>query len=170
MGLHYMVFKHPSLIIDYKPAVGDVVRVKTYAGKGITAEVVGEEREGYRLKYTSLDGLRVLCKTVPYHWCFHHVDKTLLQVVAKMFWNSGLLNTDRGIVFARWPDLPVFFNSWGELGLCELLFIAHPTVGADHDFVPRVKLLRDKKLIKRLAEEAEFLSVREAAARVLAER
>ena len=168
--LHFMVFDNRTMVNGDHPSVGDVVSVRTFSGKGITAQVIGDEREGYCLKYPSADGLHVFRKLVPHYWCFERVKKTLPQLAARNFWNSGLLITSHGVVFQRWTELPIFIESWGELGLCELLLIAHPTVGADHDFVPCVKLLRDKKLIKWLAESAEFPAVREAAARVLAER
>ena len=168
--LHYMVFESSLLVTEYQPAMGDVVKVETLTGAGIIGQVMDEERTGYRLKYPSFDGLNILSKVVPFHWSFEQVDKTLLELAAKKYWYSGLLKTDSGIVFTRWLDLPVFFKSWGELGLCELLLIAHPTVGANNDFVSRVKLLSDKNLIKWLAESAEFPAVREAATHVLAER
>ena len=168
--LHYMVYENKTIVNGYRPTIGDVVSVRTFVGKGITGQEIGEEKDGYRLKYPSADGLLALYKTVPHYWCFERVKKTLPQIAATKFWNSGLLVTSHGIVFQCWAELPTFISSWGELGLCELLLIAHPTVGADNNFAPRVKLLRDKKLVERLASKAEFSPIREAAARILAKR
>lgn len=170
--LHYMVFKSSLVITSYKPEIGHVVKVETLAstGTGMIGQVIGEERTGYQLKYPSMDSLKVLRKTVPGHWSFQQVDNTLQELAAKRFWHSGLEKTFNGVVFRRWPELPTFIDAWGELDLCELLLIAHPTIGANNDFTPRVKLLLDKHLIEWLAESAEFPAVREAAIRVLAER
>lgn len=163
-------FGDKSVIGIYQPVVGDVVCVKAFGGmSGIFAEITEDNREGYCLKYPSPDCLQVLHKTVRHYVDFARSQNTLPQIVAKMFWSSGLQAMHDGVVFKRWQHLPRFFQAWGELGLCELLLIAHPTIGANNDFVPRVKLLQDKSLIKWLAESAEFPAVREAAASVLLE-
>gem|GEM_PF-7044853 len=94
---------------DYKPAVGDVVRVKTYAGQGMIAEIAADRRDGYELKYPSPDGLRILRKIVP-HWVgLAPVEKTLAQIAAARFRAAGAES-----------QFEAFKALWGEEGLLAL--------------------------------------------------
>ena len=94
---------------DYSPVVGDVVRVKTFAGQGLIAEVVADRRDGYELKYPSPDGLRVLRKTVP-HWVgFAKVEKTLARIAAAKFRAAGAES-----------QFEAFKALWGQEGLLAL--------------------------------------------------
>lgn len=94
---------------DYQPAVGDVVRVRTYAGRGLIAEIAADRRDGYELKYPSPDGLRILRKTVP-HWVgLARVEKTLAQIAAARFRDA-----------CAESQFETFKALWGQEGLLAL--------------------------------------------------
>lgn len=117
MTFEYMAFPMFRALHDgkYEPAVGDVVRVKTYAGAGIVAEIVADRRDGYELKYPSEDGLRVLRKNVP-HWVgLAKVEKTLAGLAALRFRATG------GVEAGRIDEFAVV---WGEAGLQALAALA----------------------------------------------
>ena len=112
MGLNYMVFDNRSIVNGHHPSVGDVVSVRTFAGKGIVAEVAADRNGGYELKYPSPDGLRILRKTVPHWLCFERVEKNLVQLAAGRFQAAGPATEER---------LAAFKTAWGSEGLCALL-------------------------------------------------
>lgn len=168
--LNYLVFDNRTMVNGDHPSVGDVVSVRTFAGKGITAQVIGDEHEGYCLKYPSVDGLQALRKTVPHYWRFERIEKTLPQIAARRFWASRLSIVAGGAEFRSWEDLPIFVETWGDPGLHELLVLVRPTLGAEQDFAPHVRLLGDRKLVERLVSEANHPQVREAATLVLSAR
>lgn len=111
VSFNYMAFPTMQTLNDgeYQPAVGHVVRVKTYAGDGMIAEIVADRRDGYELKYPSPDGLRILRKTVP-HWVgLVRVEKTLVQVAAARFRAAGAES-----------QFEAFKALWGREGLLAL--------------------------------------------------
>lgn len=115
MSFNYMAFPMAQALNDgdYKPAVGDVVRVRTYAGQGLIAEIVADRRDGYELKYPSPDGLSILRKNVP-HWVgLAKVDMPLARVAAAKFRAAGA-----GSRFEAFKAL------WGQEGLLALSTLA----------------------------------------------
>lgn len=113
--LNYLTWGEQKSLSEYIPSVGDVVRIRTFAGEGLIAEVVADRREGYELKYPSPDGLRILRKVVP-HWLgFKRVEKTLAQLAAARFKDSGPPSEDR---------IAAFKAAWGSEGLRALLTLS----------------------------------------------
>ncbi|HTK60582.1 MAG TPA: hypothetical protein VL283_05275 [Candidatus Baltobacteraceae bacterium] len=113
MTFNYMAFPMPAFDTDgYRPAVGDIVRVRTFAGSGMIAEVIADRRDGYLLKYHSSDGLSALYKVVP-HWVgFTRVEKTLVRLAAARFRASGPPTAAR---------IAAFETAWGAGALRALL-------------------------------------------------
>ena len=106
MSFNYMAFPMAQALNDgdYKPAVGDVVRVRTYAGQGLIAEIVADRRDGYELKYPSPDGLSILRKNVP-HWVgLARVEKTLAQIAAARFRTYGDAESQHDAFKALWGE------------------------------------------------------------------
>ena len=115
LGLNYMVFDNKTIVSGHRPSVGDVVSVRTFAGKGIIAEVVADRGEGYELKYPSPDGLRILRKTVPHWLCFERVKKPLVRIAAARFRAAGPASEER---------IAAFEAAWGVEGLRAILTLS----------------------------------------------
>lgn len=157
-----------ELVNKKLPAIGETVRVSTFAGNHLVGLIISVDREGYHLKHPSRDGLRALVSIVPAHWYFSPAKLTVEEIAANRYWVSYARYQQEGTVFRGWDAYGAFAETWGDQGITAFLSQAYQTAGPSHDFKSCLKRVKDRKCLELLRTHAKHHAVRDAAQDILA--